>query len=456
MSTKVSVSCTDQKLTITAQPLIASGGVQEDVIEFSFCPLWDGFEKTAAFWRNDRAVYHVPIVDDCCVIPKEVTLTPGVFLFGVFGSKDNVTRTTEAVKYPVAQGAYTFDKLPDTTPNLTKHIQGKLKSLIERTVTAFSDDSVESIGAGAFAYAPELKSVSFPNVASVGDKAFIGCSKLAHVDLPAATSIGNNSFEDCAELESVDFPFVSNVGDRVFLGCKKLKTVNIPLLTTIGVYMFESCDALESADFPTVTSIKQNGFYGCDALIEANFPAVTSIGVAAFYNCWNLAQVNFPAATSINNRAFYGCANLAHVNFPVATTIGESAFQGCGRALASVCFPEATAIGSGAFYQCNVLTTADFPKLESIGDTTFQRCPKLTALILRNTVAVCTPWTWTDALTGTPIASGTGYIYVPAALLADYQADAKWSTYSAQFRALESYTVDGTVTGELDEAKVNA
>ena len=132
MSTKVAVSCTDQKLTITSQPLIASGGVQEDVIEFGFCPLWDGFEKTAAFWRNEREVYHVVLVDDRCVIPKEVTLTPGVFLFGVFGIKDDVIRTTEAVKYPVAQGAYTAGsgKIPKPTPNVYEQIMAAIGTKI--------------------------------------------------------------------------------------------------------------------------------------------------------------------------------------------------------------------------------------------------------------------------------------------------------------------------------------
>ena len=59
-----------------------------------------------------------------------------------------------------------------------------------------------------------------------------------------------------------------------------------------------------------------------------------------------------------------------------------------------------------------------------------------------------------NAFTGTLIKSGTGYIYVPRALLADYQAATNWSTFADQFRALEDYTVDGTTTGELDETKI--
>ena len=66
----------------------------------------------------------------------------------------------------------------------------------------------------------------------------------------------------------------------------------------------------------------------------------------------------------------------------------------------------------------------------------------------------------TDAFSMTPIISGTCYIYVPRALLSDtdstkdYRQASNWSTYAAQFRALEDYTVDGTTTGALDESKI--
>ena len=76
----------------------------------------------------------------------------------------------------------------------------------------------------------------------------------------------------------------------------------------------------------------------------------------------------------------------------------------------------------------------------------------LIALILRSeTMATLAG---TNALSSTPIASGTGYIYVPSALIEDYKVATNWSTYADQFRALEDYTVDGTITGELDESKI--
>ena len=181
---------------------------------------------------------------------------------------------------------------------------------------------------------------------------------------------------------------------------------------------------------------------------------VTSIGVYAFYFCQSLTSVHFPAVTSIGDDAFEQCINLTSVHFPAATSIGVYAFSSCDS-LTSVHFPAVTSIGADAFNYGKSLTSADFPAATSIDDEAFYLCRKLTSLILRVTTQVCT-LSNTNAFINTPIKSGTGYIYVPAALIDSYKTATNWTTYANQFRALESYTVDGTTTGELDPTKVNA
>ena len=182
-----------------------------------------------------------------------------------------------------------------------------------------------------------------------------------------------------------------------------------------------------------IEGIEVGGGGDIDALIdrsitEISSSSITSIGDSAFRNCSNLTTVDFPVATSIKPSAFYSCSNLTTVDFPVATSIG-----------------------SYAFYSCRSLTTADFPVVTSIGTYAFNSCRVLKSLLLRGN-NVCT-LSSTNAFNSTPIKSGTGYIYVPSALIEQYKAATNWSTYSAQFRALEDYTVDGTITGELDPAK---
>ena len=122
------------------------------------------------------------------------------------------------------------------------------------------------------------------------------------------------------------------------------------------------------------------------------------------------------------------------------------------RSISEISSSSATSIGAAAFYSCSVLTTANFPVATSIGDSAFDSCSVLKSLLLRGN-NVCT-LSNANAFNSTPIASGTGYIYVPSALVEQYKAASKWSTYAAQFRALEDYTVDGTITGELDPSKV--
>jgi hypothetical protein len=116
----------------------------------------------------------------------------------------------------------------------------------------------------------------------------------------------------------------------------------------------------------------------------------------------------------MGNYAFYNCYVLSDIDFSELTTIGNYSLSGCKE-----------------------LVKADFPKVTKIGTYAFNKCTAMTALILRSpTVATLGN---TAALDVTPIKSGTGYIYVPSALVDSYKAASNWSTYAAQIRAIEGY-----------------
>ena len=218
---------------------------------------------------------------------------------------------------------------------------------------------------------------------------------------------------------------VTSIGDYAFYHCESLTVAVFPSVTSIRSYAFDSCSALTAVDFPLVINIGEGVFSGCTSLTTADFPLVTSIGNNVFSNCESLTEVDFPSANSIDSYAFRGCSALTAVDFPIVTSIGYS-----------------------AFYNCTSLTSVNLPNATSIDNTAFKGCSALTALILRNS-SLCT-LSSTNAFTNTPIASGTGYIYVPSALIDSYKAATNWKTYAAKFRALEDYTVDGTTTGALD------
>lgn len=178
---------------------------------------------------------------------------------------------------------------------------------------------------------------------------------------------------------------------------------------------------------------------------------VTMVGAYAFTSCSKLTTVNMPLATMVDIEAFYDCRALTTVNIPLVTTIYGNAFYNC-YFLRTVDMSLVTTLGSGAFRNCQRLKTANMPVVTSIDKNTFYGCSALTTVILQNETLVTL--SAVSAFTSTPIANGTGWIYVPRALVDSYKSATNWSNYATQFRALEDYTVDGTITGELDESKI--
>ena len=174
-----------------------------------------------------------------------------------------------------------------------------------------------------------------------------------------------------------------------------------------------------------------------DGTITEVSSAVTRVNSYAFYYRTNLTSANFPNATSIGNRAFSGCRDFTTANFPAVTSIGSYAFNSC-TGLTTTNFPVVTSIGTYGFTTCTGLTTANFPAVTSISNYGFIGCSNLTALILRNTTKAATLG-GSSAFNQTPIVSGKGYIYVPAALVDTYKAATNWSKFASQFRAIEDY-----------------
>lgn len=128
--TKITAECRDQVLRLNLKPKIASGGVNEDRIEFTFCELWADFEKTAVFYRNKNAVYHVPLEDSCCFIPAQVLATAGTLYIGVFGERaDGTTRTSNIVQYRIEQGAITEQVIPEPEPDVYAELLATMGNL---------------------------------------------------------------------------------------------------------------------------------------------------------------------------------------------------------------------------------------------------------------------------------------------------------------------------------------
>lgn len=162
---------------------------------------------------------------------------------------------------------------------------------------------------------------------------------------------------------------------------------------------------------------------------------VTSIVAYACRALSKLKTVNLPAAKSIGTYAFYYCTAMTSFNAPKVTSLGTYAFY--NSAIKSANFPLATSVPSQCFYSCSSLTKADFGVASSIAASAFAYTG-LDVLILRRSSAICTLAN-KNALVDTPIEGGTGYVYVPAALIETYKKATNWTTYASQFRAIEDY-----------------
>lgn len=176
---------------------------------------------------------------------------------------------------------------------------------------------------------------------------------------------------------------------------------------------------------------------------SVNCPLVETLGAGAFYNCDNLTDVNLPSAYDFSaGEAFNSCDSLSKIVLPSATHIGRRTFGNMGR-----------------------LKIIDLPALELCEFQSFSACSQLIAIAIRSSnVAVarrsdfievsCYHFHGTVNATYNPNGEKDGYFYVPKALIEDYKVATNWTTYDDRFRALEDFTVDGTITGELDESKI--
>lgn len=169
-----------------------------------------------------------------------------------------------------------------------------------------------------------------------------------------------------------------------------------------------------------------------DSLTEYYNPDIINTRQCAFGYCVNLISVSLPNATTFRPLAFYNSTNLKNVYVPSIKTTDRQFVTGCTS-----------------------LEYLDLHKISNFyGNYTFNQCVKLKTILLRRTNSICA-LSGGDSFAGTPIESGTGYVYVPRSMIEEYKIATNWVTFASQFRVLEDYTVDGTVDGELDWDKVN-
>ena len=165
---------------------------------------------------------------------------------------------------------------------------------------------------------------------------------------------------------------------------------------------------------------------------------ITNLRMYALAYLPYLETVEFTALTTLNSYVFEGCSRLKTVNLPKVSTLGASCFYNC-KELEEFVATTPVIISISSFKNCIKLKKADFTYLSSaFGSSVFQGCSSLDTLIIRKTTSVVA-LTNVNVFSGTPIQSGTGYVYVPSTLLSSYKSATNWITFANQLRAIEDY-----------------
>ena len=178
----------------------------------------------------------------------------------------------------------------------------------------------------------------------------------------------------------------------------------------------------------SVTKVSQYTCYNYTTLKTIDFPNLTTIDAYAFNNCSAITSFNAPKLKTMGSYAFYNVSVLTSINFPEMTTISSYAFRQC-RKITRAMFPKLTSLGAYGLSRCNVLAVADLGLISTINGNVFAEDSNLKTIILRKADAIVT-LSAVNAFTSTPFASGKsgGTVYVPQALIEQYQTATNWAT----------------------------
>ena len=248
----------------------------------------------------------------------------------------------------------------------------------------FEDDAIDSVRRCAFQDAVNLTRVTLPSLLSVSSGCFKG-SSITNLDLSwnDITEVGSESFYGAlGSRTSLVMPKLIKAGDGAFGGNPSLTSVSLALFTGALTYS----ESYYSTSY-------QGLFRDCSGLTSVSLPELTNMPGSMFRACTSLQELVLPKVTSVAGSCFYGCTNLKKVTFKANVT--------------------------------------------SLGSSLFNNDRNLEALVLKGLTG--TPTITSSTFNNSGIASGSGYIYVPSALVDTIKGATYWSTYRDMIRACEDY-----------------
>lgn len=205
--------------------------------------------------------------------------------------------------------------------------------------------------------------------------------------------------------------------------------------------MKQAIDDIETGISPTGSvNITANGTYNVADKATAVVNVEAGVDYLAEYVNGSLTSYSNNDVEGIAAYAFYYCGQLTSVNLPNVKTIGRMAFSYSGITEYKNTSEAGVTLVAQAFANNANLQKIDLLNAKSIGAQQFIRDASLTTVIIRNTMTVpALAYSSSSSFYQTPIADGTGYIYVPASMVEAYKAATNWSAHADQIRAIEDY-----------------
>lgn len=277
------------------------------------------------------------------------------------------------------------------------------------------------------------------------DEGFDGLSKVEVGAIPAdyiipsgTVSITENGTHDVREAASVEVNVASGGGGES---------------SAVLAALIEG-DKNNTVDLKNTTATKI-GDYACyysKSLASVNLPNAEMVGKYAFAYATSLQSVSLPKCVSVGTNFMKECTvRPLQVNLPMLESCGEYFLYGCSG-VERITLPKLRSLPILSFENCKYTKVIDLGEIESIEKQVMRNTSNLRVLIIRSqTLVPLGP----NCLTLSGITKTKSRILVPAALVDEYKVAANWSAFSSRFDALESYTVDGTITGALDDSKID-
>lgn len=221
-----------------------------------------------------------------------------------------------------------------------------------------------------------------------------------------------------------------------------LTEINSAEITKVGANAVYKQTALTKLTLPNCTYLGQDAFNGCSNLAQISLENYT--GTAGdyasqnvFFTCTKMETAYLPNCTSLSNGIFQKCTSLRNLTVsPEITHVNGTALR--ETAIEEFVYPSVVELKNNVFYGCPNLKKVDITNSSwNVESNVCQNAAVLETFILRS--PTMRPLNGTNAFAGTPIESGSGYIYVPSALVDSYKAATNWSAYADQIRAIEDY-----------------